>query len=134
MSKKTRECLLCFRIKNVIKKGSKKEKKKKRIKIVKKKKRNDIIIEKIRHLPMKWAIENPLTSVWTFPAPDSPSVVPMTSKASTRHVASSHRPTAHTQSRPRRRCLPGQSTSGCTTRICRVNASLREKVFSSVHR
>lgn len=40
MSKKTRECLLCFRIKNVIKKGSKKEKKKeKRIKIVSQKKK-----------------------------------------------------------------------------------------------
>lgn len=37
-------------------------------------------------------------------------------------------------SRPRRRCLPGQSTSGCTTRMCRVSASLRENVFSSVHR
>lgn len=38
------------------------------------------------------------------------------------------------QSLPRRRCLPGQSTSGCTTRMCRVNASLRLKVFSSVQR
>lgn len=38
------------------------------------------------------------------------------------------------QSLPRRRCLPGQSTSGCTTRMCRVSASLRLKVFSSVHR
>lgn len=37
-------------------------------------------------------------------------------------------------SRPLRRCFPGQSTSGCTTRMCRVSASLREKVFSSVHR
>jgi hypothetical protein len=35
---------------------------------------------------------------------------------------------------PFRRCLPGQSTSGCTTRICRVSASFREKVFSSVQR
>lgn len=33
-----------------------------------------------------------------------------------------------------RRCLPGKSTSGCTTRICLVKASLRENVFSSVHR
>lgn len=31
-------------------------------------------------------------------------------------------------------CLPIQSTSGCTTRICLVNASLRENVFSSVQR
>jgi hypothetical protein len=31
-------------------------------------------------------------------------------------------------------CLPTQSTSGCTTLMCRVNASLREKVFSSVQR
>jgi hypothetical protein len=38
------------------------------------------------------------------------------------------------QSLPRRRCLPGQSTSGCTTRMCRVSASLRLKVFSSVQR
>lgn len=40
----------------------------------------------------------------------------------------------HTQSLPRRRCLPGQSTSGWTTRMCRVRASLRLKVFSSVHK
>jgi hypothetical protein len=32
---------------------------------------------------------------------------------------------------PRLRCFPGKSTSGCTTRMWRVNASLREKVFSS---
>lgn len=31
-------------------------------------------------------------------------------------------------------CLPTQSTSGWTTRMCLVSASLREKVFSSVHR
>jgi hypothetical protein len=31
-------------------------------------------------------------------------------------------------------CLPTQSTSGWTTRICLVSASLREKVFSSVHK
>lgn len=37
-----------------------------------------------------------------------------------------------TQSPPRRDlCLPGKSTSGCTTRMCLVSASLREKVFSS---
>jgi hypothetical protein len=35
---------------------------------------------------------------------------------------------------PRLRCLPGKSTSGCTTRMWRVNASLREKVFSSTQR
>lgn len=35
---------------------------------------------------------------------------------------------------PLRFCLPGQFTSGCTTRMCRVSASLREKVFSSVHK
>lgn len=35
---------------------------------------------------------------------------------------------------PRLRCLPGKSTSGCTTRIWRVSASLRENVFSSTHR
>jgi hypothetical protein len=35
---------------------------------------------------------------------------------------------------PRLRCFPGKSTSGCTTRMCRVNASLREKVFSSTQR
>jgi len=34
---------------------------------------------------------------------------------------------------PRRRCLPGKSTSGCTTRMWRVSASLRLKVFSSTH-
>lgn len=35
---------------------------------------------------------------------------------------------------PRLRCLPGKSTSGCTTRMWRVSASLREKVFSSTQR
>lgn len=34
---------------------------------------------------------------------------------------------------PRRPRLPIVSTSGCTTRMCRVSASLREKVFSSRH-
>ena len=34
---------------------------------------------------------------------------------------------------PRLRCLPGKSTSGCTTRICLVRASLRLNVFSSTH-
>lgn len=34
---------------------------------------------------------------------------------------------------PRLRCFPGKSTSGCTTRMWRVSASLRENVFSSTH-
>jgi len=33
---------------------------------------------------------------------------------------------------PRRRCLPGKSTSGWTTRRCLVRASFRENSFSSV--
>lgn len=37
------------------------------------------------------------------------------------------------QSCPRLLCLPGKSTSGCTTRMCLVSASLREKVLSSTH-
>ena len=36
MSKKTRECLLCFRIENVIRKTSKKGKEEKRVKIKRK--------------------------------------------------------------------------------------------------
>lgn len=49
-------------------------------------------------------------------------------------AGSSSTAAAVVQSLPRRRCFPGQSTSGWTTRMCRVSASLREKVFSSVHR
>lgn len=50
------------------------------------------------------------------------------------HRASATRlaPTPYAQSEPPLRlCLPGKSTSGCTTRMCRVRASLRENVFSS---
>lgn len=51
-----------------------------------------------------------------------------------RHHDDNSIPLRMIQSLPRRRCLPGQSTSGCTTRMCRVRASLRLKVFSSVHK
>lgn len=40
---------------------------------------------------------------------------------------------SHSWFPPRRRCLPGKSTSGWTTRMCRVRASFRENVFSSTH-
>ena len=52
----------------------------------------------------------------------------------TLRTASSERPGFVVQSLPFRFCLPGQSISGWTTRMCRVSASFREKVFSSVHR
>ena len=62
-------------LKRISKKGKKRKKNKKleKIESKKKKKRNNIIIEKIRHFPMKWAIEDPLTSVW-IPRPQT---VPM---------------------------------------------------------
>lgn len=59
---------------------------------------------------------------------------PMTSVDGNRHDCLIAQASFQADHCPLRRCFPGQSTSGCTTRMCRVSASLREKVFSSVHK
>jgi len=58
---------------------------------------------------------------------------PRRCKGTTSAGVGQHRASGYAQSwlPPRLRCFPGKSTSGCTTRMWRVNASLREKVFSS---